>query len=84
MSGNIASSLCISASPSQSTPLVSVAIIICAEGGADWIWNWVEAVVDSRGRGRDEDAVGDEGDGASISRKRSSIAASETASASCG
>ena len=82
MSGNIASSLCISASASQSTLLVSVASIIGAWVAADWIW--VEAVVGSRGRGRDEDAWGDEGDGASISRKRSSIAASETASASWG
>jgi hypothetical protein len=83
--GNISSSLCISASLSQSTVLCSVTIIICAVGGADGIWNWVEDIGDSRGRGRDEDAVGDEGvDGARISRRRSSIVASETASASWG
>lgn len=78
----MASNLCISTSLSQSTVLLSV-IIICAEVGADEIWNWEEGAGDSIGRGKDVAAVGDEGEhGSRISRKRSSIAASETASAS--
>lgn len=77
----MSSSLCISASLSQSTTLLLVTIIICAAVGAEGIWNWVEGVGDSKGRGRDEAAVGD-GHGSRISRKRSSIAASDTASGS--
>lgn len=72
-------SRCISASLSQSTGVLS-GIIICAEGGADVIWNWVEDEGVSRGGGRD--VVGDVGE-VRISLKRSSIAASETASVSC-
>lgn len=77
-------SLRISASLSQSTTLLSVAIIICAAVvGADGIWNWVEDGEVTRGSGRDEGAAGDEGEhGSRISRKRSSIVASDTASGS--
>jgi len=77
-SGNMASSLCISTSLSHSTLLLSV--IICAEVGAADIWSWEEGAGDSRGRGRDVAAAGEHG--SRISRKRSSIAASETVSAS--
>jgi hypothetical protein len=79
----MSSSLCISASLSQSTTLLLVAIIICAGVGAESIWNWGEVVGDSRGREREEAAVGDVGHGSRISRKRSSIVASDTASGSC-
>jgi len=76
----MSSSLCISASLSQSTTLFLVTVIICAGVGAESIWNWVGVVGDSKGRGRDEAAVGDIGHGSRISRKRSSMAASDTAS----
>jgi hypothetical protein len=80
--GNMSNSLCISASLSQSTTLLLVTIIICAGVGAERVWNWVEVVGDSRGRGRDEAAVGEVGHGSRISRKRSSMVASDTASGS--
>lgn len=77
MSGNISRSRCISASLSQSTPELPVAVVLLS---VDII---IISAPESRGSGRAECACAGEG-GARISRKRSSIAASDTAlSASC-